>query len=178
MEGCRISSKETSEEKQAPCKFVDWVKYVLPLRCREMESPFVKRFKPEKALRLLKQMGASPGMASMKSWLSWEYVWVSIPCTSLCTQLTMTMSDGIFLRGVWSLFSGCHPLCYHLVPSLSLNHTGFGWLPLLPICLYLWKQSAPALHSSPEKNKKKLQLYTNFYHVSSIRFQMDSYGSP
>lgn len=67
MEGCRISSKETSEEKQAPCKFVDWVKYVLPLRLREMESPFVKRFKSEKALSLPKQMGTSPGMASMKS---------------------------------------------------------------------------------------------------------------
>lgn len=67
MEGCRISSKETSEEKQAPCKFVDWVKYVLPLRRREMESPFVKRLKSEKAPKLLEQAGASPGMASMKS---------------------------------------------------------------------------------------------------------------
>lgn len=42
MEGYRISSKETSEKKQTPCKCVDWVKYVLPLRQQGDGSPCVK----------------------------------------------------------------------------------------------------------------------------------------
>lgn len=42
MEGCRISSKETSEKKQTPHKFVDWVKYVLPLRQQRDGEPLCK----------------------------------------------------------------------------------------------------------------------------------------
>lgn len=69
MEGCKISSKETSEKKQTPCKFVDWVKYVLPRGSRRTEGPFVGMTHASKeVLQLTEVSRTSTGKVSLAFW--------------------------------------------------------------------------------------------------------------
>lgn len=138
MEGCRISSKETSEKKQTSRKFVDWLKYALPLRQWGDPEPLCKMtYKSEYVLQLLKVSRNLTRQDIREVLIPWnilELAFLAIPLY----HLTHSYQDWWnFPSRCFESVPSCHPRCYHLVP-LHLCHIGLG----MQLCL----QSGPPPH--------------------------------
>lgn len=154
MEGCRISSKETSEKKQTPRKFADWVKYVLSLRQWKDREPLCKMtHESKKVLQLLK---VSRNLTRNDIHEVLLLFGISLSLAFLTTSLSILTQS---YQGWWNFPSRYFESVPWMPPPLlspcpfpvPVSHWVWNaagpavWFSLFPTCLHLLRLSALSL---------------------------------